>query len=102
MTFDDLIRAVVRAQDDVTHLNEMGPQWEADTRSAIQRRNAAVKRLREQHDALLAACKAALQCIARLTPFPVGDPLVDAAVNKSADYADEVRAQLRAAIAKGE
>jgi len=53
---------------------------------------------------LLDACKEALKCIARLTPFPVGDqpPELLRAINHTADYADEVRATLRQAIAKAE
>ena len=68
--------------------------WEEESRQIAHRL--------ETYDALVAACKAALPCIARLTPFSVGDPLVDAAIHQAADYADEVRAQLRRAIAKGE
>ncbi len=49
---------------------------------------------------LLEACEAALECIARLTPFPCGDESVDKAIEKTADYADETRDILRHAIKK--
>ena len=47
---------------------------------------------------LLEACKAALKCIAQLTPFPVGDAALDPAIEAAAKMADAVRAQLREAI----
>jgi hypothetical protein len=51
---------------------------------------------------LQAACKAALECIAKLTPFPTGNKQTDAIIAGVADHTDRVRAQLREAIAEAE
>lgn len=51
---------------------------------------------------LLDACESALKCIALLTPMSIrnADPIVTEAIEKSADYADSVREELRTVIAK--
>ena len=54
-SFDSLVRDVCSAQDDVTHLNEQGPRWEADVASAIARRTRAIGQLREPWDLMLTA-----------------------------------------------
>ena len=49
---------------------------------------------------LVKACEAAIKCIAMMTPFPVGDAKLDAAIDVVADDADKVRDKLRAALAR--
>ena len=71
-------------------------------RRAVVYAPAPAKSVDQVNAEMLAACRAALQCIALLTPFPTGDPLTDPAINRSADRADKVRAKLRRAIANAE
>ena len=56
-TFDDLVRDICSAQDDVTHLNEMGVTFESDTRKAQEARTEPIERLCERWDGLVEACE---------------------------------------------
>jgi len=54
-TFDQLIQDILSAQDDLTHLNEMGAAFESDVRKAKEARSEAIERLRAWVDAYVAS-----------------------------------------------
>ena len=55
--FDKLIRDLINTQDNVTHFNEKGPDYEEDVRLLRQRRTVCIAELRELWDEMIEAGK---------------------------------------------
>ena len=63
-TFDDLVHDICDAHGNVVLMGAMGPDYEYETRDAQAVRGAAIKRLHDRWDTLVAACEEALEEIA--------------------------------------